>query len=345
MFSKYYPLLFEPNLHTVIWGGDTITKWKGLPANEKPIGESWEVSAVPSSVNIISNGEYRGKDLVAFIDSNPEEILGSHVARQYHNQLPLLVKFIDARRDLSIQVHPNDEMAQRLHHKRGKSEMWYVLDAAPGSFLYAGFAKSLVSNGNGDVGANRETVINAYRRRVADGTIVDMLAKHEVKAGDVFYLPAGRVHAICGGILLAEIQQSSDVTYRIYDYNRLDMDGKPRELHTELAAEALDFSVEEGFRTQYNYEPERPNVLVDNASFTVRITETTSPYHFNLLEEDSFVIVMCLKGDCRIVVHGATEAVQLKEGYSAFIPAAVANYKIIPDNKDGFTKVLDAYVG
>ena len=203
----------------------------------------------------------------------------------------------------------------------------------------------MISNGNGDVGANRETVINAYRRMVADGTIVDMLAKHEVKAGDVFYLPAGRVHAICGGILLVEIQQSSDVTYRIFDYNRLGIDGKPRELHTELAAEALDFSVEEGFRTQYNYEPERPNVLVDNASFTVRITETTSPYHFNLLEEDSFVIVMCLKGDCRIMVHGATEAVQLKEGYSAFIPAAVANYKIIPDNKDGFTKVLDAYVG
>ena len=206
-----------------------LTKWKGLAAKNH-IGESWEVSCVESSPSVIANGMWAGYTLKDVISKHPEEILGGEVNRRYNGELPLLVKFIDAQKDLSIQVHPDDEMAKRLHGKNGKSEMWYVLDAEPGAYLYSGFKEEL----------SRED----YKRKVADGTIVESLAKHEVKAGDVFYLPAGRVHAICSGILLAEVQQSSDVTYRIFDYNRPGLDGKPRELHTELAAEALNYQVE-----------------------------------------------------------------------------------------------------
>ena len=201
MKTSLYPFLFQPNLHTVVWGGNRLCLYKGLDCSDEPIGESWEVSAVPSSVSIVSNGPWAGTDLVSVINSHPEAILGKRVAERYNNQLPLLVKFIDAQRDLSIQVHPNDEMARIHHNKSGKTEMWYVIDALPGSYLYAGF-KTKISE-------------YEYTKRVQDGSIVDVLARHEVKAGDVFFLPAGRVHAICGGILLAEVQQSSDVTYRI----------------------------------------------------------------------------------------------------------------------------------
>ena len=232
-----YPLLFEPNLHTVVWGGGQLRPYKGLEPSDEPIGESWEVSAVPTSTSIISNGRWQGRDLVSVIHEQPEAILGKKVNEKYHGQLPLLVKFIDAKKDLSIQVHPNDEMAMREHGKMGKSEMWYVIKADEGAHLYAGFSQEITAE--------------EYQQRIADGTITEVLADHRVKAGDVFYLPAGRVHAICGGILLAEVQQSSDVTYRIFDYNRPGLDGKPRELHTALAAQALDFRVERNYRTDY----------------------------------------------------------------------------------------------
>ena len=210
--------------------------YKGLEPSDEPIGESWEVSAVPSSTSIVSNGVYAGKDLITVINEHPDAILGKKVNEKYKGQLPLLVKFIDAKRDLSIQVHPNNEMAMREHGKMGKSEMWYVIKAEESAHLYAGFKQTITPY--------------EYRKRVEDGTITDVLADHKVKAGDVFFLPAGRVHAICGGILLAEVQQSSDVTYRIFDYNRPGMDGKPRELHTELAAKALDYHVKDNYRTE-----------------------------------------------------------------------------------------------
>lgn len=323
-----YPFLFEPNLHAVVWGGYRLCPYKGLPASDTPVGESWEVSAVPSSTSVISNGEYAGLDLASVISRSPEAILGDTVARAYSSQLPLLVKFIDAEKDLSIQVHPNDEMAQRLHGKFGKSEIWYIIDAKPGSFLYAGFKHEL-SPGE-------------YKQRVADGTLTDVLARHEVKSGDVFYLPAGRVHAICGGILLAEVQQSSDVTYRIFDYNRPGMDGKPRELHTEWAAEALDFHVEDDYRTQYSNLNNRANRIIDSPYFSVRVTELTAPFHRNLIKYDSFIISMCLKGDCKLRVRVTGEEILLREGHSTLVPAAIADYDVIP--LQGKTRILDAYI-
>lgn len=322
------PLLFEPNLHPVVWGGHQLQPYKGLPQTDDPIGESWEVSAVPSSISIVSNGGWQGMDLVSVINEAPSEILGHSVNAKYHGQLPLLVKFIDARRDLSIQVHPNDEMAQREHGKMGKSEMWYIIRADEGSYLYAGF--------------NREITPREYEQRIADGTITEVLARHNVRPGDVFYLPAGRVHAICGGIMLAEVQQSSDVTYRIFDYNRPGMDGKPRELHTELAAKALDFHVERSYRTEYVDMGNRAVQIIDSPYFDVRVMEVTAPFHRNLMKYDSFVISMCIEGDCVIRVRATGDTVTLRSGHSTLIPAAIADYDVIPLH--GKTRLLDAFI-
>lgn len=189
-----YPLLFEPNLHKVVWGGNRLELYKGMASSNESIGESWEVSAVPTSTSVIANGAFVGHLLTEFINEQPVAVLGKSVYDKYNGKLPLLVKFIDAKQDLSIQVHPNDEMAQREHGKFGKTEMWYVIDAEPGSYLYAGFKKQISPE--------------EYKKHITDGTITDVLAKHEVKTGDVFYLPAGRIHAICGGILLAEVYLS-----------------------------------------------------------------------------------------------------------------------------------------
>lgn len=311
-----------------MWGGHRLQPYKGLETSDELIGESWEVSAVPNSTSVISNGAFAGRDLVSVIAEYPEEILGKAVNEKYKGAFPLLAKFIDAKRDLSIQVHPNDEMAQRMHGKMGKSEMWYIIKADEGSHLYAGFKKEISPE--------------EYHRRIADGTITEVLADHAVRTGDVFYLPAGRVHAICGGILLAEIQQSSDITYRIYDYNRPGMDGKPRELHTELAAQALDYRVEKNYRTEYVETDNRAIQIIDSPYFDVRVMDITDSFHRNLFKYDSFIISMCIEGDCRIRIRQTGDEILLKEGNSTLIPAAIADYDVIPLN--GRARILDAFI-
>lgn len=325
---QLHPLLFEPNLHSVVWGGNQLRPYKGLEPSDEPIGESWEVSAVPSSTCIVSNGVYADKDLISVINEHPEAILGKKVNEKYNGKLPLLVKFIDAKRDLSIQVHPNDEMAMREHSKMGKSEMWYVIKADEGAHLYAGF--------------KQEITPYEYQKRISEGTITNVLADHKVKAGDVFYLPAGRVHAICGGILLAEVQQSSDVTYRIFDYNRPGMDGKPRELHTELAAKALDYHVIDNYRTEYVDTSNKAVQIIESPYFSVRVMEVSKPFHRDLKKYDSFIITMCIEGDCKIRVRSTGEEVLLNQGNSTLIPAAIADYDIIPQS--GKTRILDAFI-
>ena len=326
--EKIYPLLFEPNLHPVIWGGNQLRSYKGLAPSDEPIGESWEVSAVPSSTSIVSNGKWKGRELTSVINEYPIAILGQKVNEKYNGKLPLLVKFIDAKNDLSIQVHPNDEMAMREHGKMGKSEMWYIIKADEGAHLYAGF--------------KQEITPDEYQKRIADGTITEVLADHQVKAGDVFYLPAGRVHAICGGIMLAEVQQSSDVTYRIYDYNRPGLDGKPRELHTELAAKALDYHVEKNYRTEYIETDNKALHIIDSPYFDVRVMELSSSFHRDLLKYDSFIISMCLEGDCKICIRSTHDEIFLKQGHCTLIPARIADYDVIPLH--GTIRLLDAYI-
>lgn len=330
MREKLYPMLFEPNMHPIVWGGHRLMEWKQLgdeTLRRQPIGESWEVSAVESSPSIVANGTWAGYNLIDVIARRPKEILGKAVAEKYNGQLPLLAKFIDADHDLSIQVHPDDSMARREHGKFGKSEMWYVIDAKPGSYLYAGFKEHLS--------------IEEYKRKVADGTITDSLARHEVHPGDVFYLPAGRVHAICGGILLAEVQQSSDVTYRIFDYNRPGMDGKPRELHTELAAQALDYEVHDEYRTEYDENGNVVTRCLDTPYFSVRIIDTDQPKHRNLIKYDSFILIMCTSGRCRLRTRATNAEVTLASGYSCLMPAAIADYDIIPETP---VHLLETYI-
>ena len=320
-----YPLLFEPDLHSVVWGGTRLKPLKGIPADSTPIGESWEVCSLPGNESIISNGPLAGQTLNKLCDEMGENVLGRAVVKQYGMRLPLLVKLIDAKSDLSIQVHPDDEMAMRLHGKRGKTEMWYIVDAEPGASILAGFKRRLTPE--------------EYASSVADGTICNYLARHEVKAGDVFYLPAGRVHAICGGILLAEVQQSSDITYRIFDYNRPGIDGRPRELHTELASEAIEYEVLDDYRTHYLDAADRAVAVIRSPHFNIRVMDIARRFHRNMLKYDSFVISLCLRGSCaiaprRLACRPAQQQAVLNAGHSCLIPAAIADYDIIPLSPD-----------
>jgi mannose-6-phosphate isomerase len=325
--TKLYPMQFEPNLQTKVWGGEKLTQWKQLP-DQQHIGESWEVSAVDKSPSVIANGTWAGYALTEVIKKMPEAILGKEVAKKYNNQLPLLVKFIDSNDDLSVQVHPNDEMAARLHQGVGKTEMWYVLSAEPGACIYAGFQKALSPE--------------EYARRVADGSIMEALAKHEIYAGDVFYIPSGRIHAIGKGVRLVEVQQSSDLTYRIYDYGRMDLNGQPRELHTELAAEALDYKVYREYRSDYTDKIDTANACIDTEYFTVRVVSIKEPIRRNMIKYDSFAILTCTQGACKVRIRSTHDEITLQEGYSSLIPAAIADYDIIPI--DGEVKVLESYI-
>ena len=331
--KSLYPLLFEPNFREVVWGGGRLLEWKGLPPADVPIGESWEVCSLPERESVISNGPYAGRKLNDFTDEMGEKVLGRAVVKQYGRQLPLLVKLIDAHQDLSIQVHPNDEMAMRYHGKKGKTEMWYVIDAEPGSSVLVGFKKKITPL--------------EYGLRVMDGTICDVLARYEVKPGDVFYIPFGRVHAICGGILLAEVQQSSDITYRIFDYDRPGIDGRPRELHTEMAAKAIDYEVLDDYRTHYLEAIGKAVPVINSPYFSIRVTDIVRPLHRDLRKYDSFVISICLQGSCRIEPRTAvgmapTAPVTIRSGFSTLIPAAIADYDIVPLTSE--TRILETFI-
>lgn len=308
---KYYPLTFQANRKKLVWGT-----------------EDWTISVVPNSESVVENGCFAGENLAVLIANNPQEFLGKEVAAKYNNHLPLLAKIIDANLDLSIQVHPNDEMAMREHGKFGKSEMWYVLDAKPGAYLYAGFKQQITPE--------------EYKERVANGTICDVLAKHEVHKDDVFYLPAGRVHAICGGIKLAEVQQSSDVTYRIYDYNRPGLDGKPRELHTELAALAIDYRVYPEYKSVHREEMDAMSEVLNTPYFSIKVVETSKSFHRNMVKYDSFIIIMNLGAECKISIRSIKSDVILPANTSCLIPAVIADYYIVPQS--GSAKVLEAFI-
>ena len=325
--TKLYPMLFEPNLHTKLWGSTHLTTWKELPT-QPHIGESWEVSAVPTSPSVITNGTWAGYTLNEVIRKMPEAMLGKAVATHYHNQLPILVKLIDTSDKLSVQVHPDDAMARRIHNQQGKSEMWYVIQAQEDACIYAGFQQELTPE--------------AYAEKVANGTIIEALAKHEVHAGDVFYLPAGRIHAIGEGVLLAEVQQTSDITYRIYDYDRLDLNGEKRELHTDLAAQALDYTVYPNYRNAYQDQIDEANPCLDTEHFSVRVLSLTNPMRRNMVPYDSFVIATCVQGQCTIRIRSTHDEVSLREGFSCLIPAAIADYDIIPNTSE--TKLLESYI-
>ena len=324
--EQLYPLTFTPLLKEVIWGGSDIRPFKGLEPDDKKIGESWEISHVDDNFSIVAEGALAGKNLDELIDLYGERLVGKSVQERFGHRFPLLIKFIDARDYLSIQVHPDDELGMKRHNSFGKKEMWDVINAAPKAKLYSGFA----------VQSSPED----YVRRIEEGTIVDALAEYEVHPGDVFFLPAGRVHAIGAGCFIAEIQQTSNITYRIYDYDRTDAAGNKRELHTELAKDAIDYRLEKDYRTAYTPVADQPVHLVECQYFETNLLDLTQPISRDWSQLDSFVIYICMEGKVTLRDAQGNE-VRLHQGQSVLVPAENPSLTLTPE---GSVKLLETYI-
>lgn len=295
---------FKPILKTVIWGGDKIAKSKGLADAPHMVGESWELSGVPGHESVVAEGPEEGLTISELIGKHKQALVGRETFDKHGCRFPLLVKLIDANHNLSVQVHPNDELALRRHGCSGKTEMWYVIDTLPGAKIYTGLSKPITAAD--------------YPHLVASDKIMDAIAAFEAAPGDVFFLPAGRVHAIGAGVFLAEIQQACDITYRIYDYNRLDTNGRPRQLHTDLACEAIDYTPCYSGPTPYDRAASRAT-LVDCPQFKVDKLEIGA--EAILPSSDSFLIVMCLRGSLTITADGYAPC-RLSQFETALIPAS-----------------------
>lgn len=321
-----YPLKFRPLLKSIIWGGDEICKFKHISPVQDGVGESWEISGVEGNVSVIANGALEGQKLDDIISQYKAELVGKPVFDKFGTTFPLLIKFIDARDNLSIQVHPDDELGMKRHNSFGKTEMWYVINAAPGAFLYSGFAKQLTPG--------------SYVDSINDNTFIDYLQKHDVKRGDVFFLPAGRVHAIGAGTFIAEIQQTSNITYRIYDYNRKDANGNTRELHTDLAKDAIDYKVYDNYKNQY--QPKKNDVveLESCQYFTTDLLELDKPVSRDYTKTDSFVIYICMGGACAITDNKGNR-LDVRQGESILLPADTGSVNIEPD---GNVLLLETFV-
>ncbi len=297
----------------MIWGGDGLPAYKGIETNLESIGESWEVSAVPDKESVVDRGPLAGTTLSRLTADYGELLLGRRSVARYGLKFPLLVKLIDAAADLSIQVHPTDEMAASRHNSLGKTEMWYVIATKPGAVIKAGLKEQL------DPGT--------YRTRVADGTFADAVAAYDSAPGDSFFIPAGRVHAICAGNLLAEIQESSDITYRIFDYNRRDKDGKTRQLHTAEAAEAIDYTVLPDYRNNPHEKSPGIEEIVCCDHFTVdRISLDGNNSRTLSTAGESFIVVMCLHGEATLMCSGNT--VIIPRGDTVLISASAPDVTI-----------------
>ena len=322
-----YPLKFEPILKQTLWGGDKIIPFKHLNSDLKGVGESWEISGVEDNESVVANGPDKGLTLADMVRKYREELVGEANYARFGNKFPLLIKFIDAKQDLSIQVHPDDEYALKNEGEFGKTEMWYVIDNAGGkAHLRSGLSKKITPD--------------EYAAMIADNTICDALADYAVQPGDVFFLPAGRIHSIGAGCFIAEIQQTSNVTYRIYDFNRKDKNGNTRELHTELSKDAIDYSVEEDYRTHYTPKQNESVELVTCPYFTTSVYDLTENMTIDYSELDSFVIYICMEGTCT-VTDGDGNSLELQAGESILFPATTKEVKV---TVEGHVKFLETYV-
>jgi mannose-6-phosphate isomerase len=324
--STLYPLKFKTIYKDKIWGGHKIETYLHKDFGDLPnCGETWEISGVKSDVSVVANGELEGESLADLLEKYQDQLVGKKVYDHFGNIFPLLIKFIDANDDLSIQVHPNDELAKKRHNSFGKTEMWYVIEADPGSTLISGFNQPLDQQ--------------IYLDKLNSGHIMDILNKEDVKAGDVFFLPAGRVHTIGKGLLIAEIQQTSDITYRIYDFDRVDDKGNKRELHTQEALAAIDYHYYGEYKTKYQPEKNETVELVKCPYFTTNVldfSESTSKDYSNL---DSFVIHVCVAGDYVLMADGKEYPVKM--GESILLPKTIDAVELKTTN--GF-KILESYI-
>lgn len=316
-----YPLKFRPIAHYRIWGGNKLNQAVSAELQMDNLGEIWSISGVAENISIVENGVLTGKNLQELIEIYQEKLVGKKVWEKFGKEFPLLIKFIDAAQPLSVQVHPDDEQAKKLHNSFGKSEMWYIMEAEKDSELIIGFKEGI---GKSD-----------YEKHLKTETLEEILGKIPVEKGDAVYIPAGRVHAIGAGIVLAEIQQTSDVTYRIYDYNRIDKDGKKRELHTNLALNAIDFNPIEEIKTKYDSTDNQLNALIKSPYFTTEIF--TGNQEVSITENDEMRIYICTEGSCKFQTqNGGT---QLGKYQSLLMPAEIGSYKIIPEENSTLIEV------
>lgn len=303
---------FKPYLKTVVWGGDKIKQFKGIDTDQCNIGESWEISGVPGHESIVESGEDEGLNITELIEKYGADIVGEDVYKRFGNMFPLLIKIIDARDNLSVQVHPDDNLARRRHNSPGKTEMWYVIDADLDANIISGLSQAITPD--------------EYRRRVADNSITEVLANHKSHPGDVFFLPAGRIHAIGGGNLIAEIQQTSDITYRVYDYDRRGLDGKPRQLHVEEAVDAIDYKVYDNYVTDYDRDAKGEVPLVGCQYFDVQKVAVDGQLSLHHTSE-SFVVLMCIGGHC-IVDVDREAACNMSRGQTVLVAASARSVTI-----------------
>lgn len=329
MDHKLYPLKFNPVLKDKIWGGNKIKTVLGIDYNPLPnCGEAWVISGVEDNPVLVSNGFLEGNELNELVEIYMGDLTGDDIYNRFGNEFPLLIKFIDAADWLSIQVHPDDELAAARGIGNGKTEMWYIMSADKDAELITGFKKD----------SNEDE----YLEFLNSNRLPELLNREKVKAGDAFYMPAGRVHALGPGILLAEIQQTSDTTYRIYDWDRTDDKGQPRELHTEEALEAIDFKSHDDYRSEYTIKENASSKIVSSAYFTTNIISLDKTIAKDYTELDSFVIYICVEGDLTIVHDGEEEKqVTLKKGEAVLIPAIIDRIDLIPKIN---SKVLEVFI-
>lgn len=328
MANTLYPLKFKPVLKERIWGGAKLHDIMGkkLPNPTGKYGESWEISDVEGDESVVLNGFLAGNTLNELVEVYMGDLMGETLYERFGDEFPLLIKLIDASDTLSIQVHPNDEVARERHHAYGKTEMWYIIDAEKDALIYTGFKTDI----------SREIYLQALK----EGNLEQYLHRESAKQGDVFFIPAGRVHAIGKGVLLAEIQQTSDITYRIFDWNRVDSTGKPRELHTELAADVIDFTGVKNPKLHPVDEINKTSELTSCDYFTVNRLTFTNPIQrdYNML--DSFVIYLCVKGGCS-VVYASGYSEKITKGETILLPAELKEVILRPHDK---CSLLEVYI-
>ncbi len=320
-----YPLKFDPILKDKIWGGKKLRNVLNKANASDKCGETWEISAVQENISVVSNGFLKGNSLQEVIEVYMADLVGEETYKKFGIEFPMLIKFIHSGDDLSIQVHPDDEMAQKRHKAYGKTEMWYILEAEKDARLIVGF--------------NQEVDKKKYVEHLKNMKLPDILNAEKVQSGDVIYLPAGRVHALGKGILLTEIQQTSDITYRIYDYGRKDENGKPRELHNDLALDAIDFKHYEQHKTPYKSAMNETNKMVSCKHFTSNIVWFDQPLEKDYTLLDSFVIYICVEGGGSIEYNNG-QSVSIIKGETVLIPAELDKITLNPDKP---TKLLEVY--
>lgn len=311
MSITLYPLKFTPILKEKIWGGQKLKTILNKDSDIPNLGESWEVSDVDRDTSIVSNGALKGKSLKYLLETFGPDLLGKQNNIIFKNKFPLLVKFIDAKEDLSIQLHPNDKLATERHNSFGKTEMWYVMQADENSNLIVGF--------------NQKVTPEKYLKHLEDKTLPQILNLETVKKGDTYFIEVGRVHAIGAGVMLAEIQQTSDITYRVYDWDRVDDDGNERELHNDLAIDAIDFDMPDNFRVSYSKVVNQSNNMISCPYFTTNYLEVDSVLQKEN-NKDSFLIYICVEGSVLITANGVSE--DFKKGETLLLPAAIKHYEI-----------------